>query len=152
MTSLLRAPVDTNVLISLLLSPNPATSAAGLVIRAALSGRFTLLFPVGIADELDHKLVERPDLARRIPRQTAADLVAALEEVAEPVPHLEGPLRPICRDRKDDFVIAHAVPGGADRLGAWDRGLLDWAAVDGVRVVSPAAFLDVLRERGELPL
>ena len=52
----MRALLDTSLLISYLLSRQPTTSATGLILRAALAGRITLLFTAGIADELDHKL------------------------------------------------------------------------------------------------
>jgi hypothetical protein len=59
-----RATVDTNLLLSYLLSPNPNASSIGAVFGAALAGVFTLLLIEGVADELRLKLAERPDLAR----------------------------------------------------------------------------------------
>ncbi len=146
----LRALLDTNVLISYLLSRNPAGSSAGAVLQGALAGVFTLLFTEGIADELDRKLAERPDLAARIRRADAVALVSTLSSVAERVPRLAEPLPAVGRDRKDDYLIAHAVVARADHLVSWDKDLLDLGAVVGVRIVSPPAFLHLLRETGRL--
>jgi putative PIN family toxin of toxin-antitoxin system len=146
----MRALLDTNVLISYLLSRQPTTSATGLIIRAALVGRFTLLFTAGIADELDEKLATRPDLAARIPRADADELLLTLGTVAEVIPRLGEPYPEVGRDRKDDYVIAHAVAANADYLVSWDKDLRDLVQVDGVKVVSPPEFLALLRESGRL--
>jgi len=145
---LLRVLLDTNVLISYLLSSARTTSAAGATVQAAIDGRYRLPFTVGVAEELDRKLNERPDLAARIPRTDAADLVALMDEVADHLPRLPEPFPAIGRDRKDDFLIAHAIVAVADLLVSWDKDLTDLVEVEGVRIVSPPEFLHILRERG----
>lgn len=146
----MRALIDTNLLINNLLSPAPATSATGVIFEAALSGHFTLLLTVGIIEELDRKLREDPDLARRLPRADAEELITLLSTVAERVPRLPEPYPEIGRDRKDDFLIAHSVVAHADYLVSWDKDLLDLQEVEGVRIVSPPEFLHVLRAEGLL--
>lgn len=136
-----RALLDTNVLISNLLSRNATTSATGLILQAAIDGRFTLLFVAGVAEELNNKLIEREDLSRRIDRGDAATLIANLRQASEVVERLPEPYSAIGRDRKDDYLIAHA-----DYLVSWDKDLLDLSAVAGVQMVSPPEFLAVLRE------
>jgi putative PIN family toxin of toxin-antitoxin system len=148
----MRALLDANVLLSYLMSQDPSASSTGALIRAALARTFTLLFTVGVGEEIDRKLVERADLARRIPRDAADALLAALTEVAEHVPRLPEPLPQVGRDRKDDYLIAHAVVAGADYLVSWDKDLLDLVEVAGVRIVDPPRFLHALRAAGQLPL
>lgn len=143
-----RVLFDTNVLISYLRSATPATSAIGLLLRAAMSGRFTLLAVAEVIEELESKLAQRADLAAKIPLVDAQDLVATLNSVAEPVPRLPEPYSEIGRDRKDDFLIAHAVAASADYLVSWDKDLRDLHQVEGVRIVSPPEFLQILREAG----
>ena len=146
----MRTLLDTNLLISYLLSRQPTTSATGLILRAALAGRFTLLFTAGIADELDRKLATRPDLAARIPRAHADELLLTLGAVAEVVPRLEEPYPEVGRDRKDDYLIAHAIAANADYLVSWDKDLRDLVQVDRVKIVSPAEFLAILRAASSL--
>jgi uncharacterized protein len=140
-----RVLLDTNVLISNLHSARPATSATGVLLRAALTGGFTLLVVQGVVDELLAKLRDRPDLSTRIAPEDAQDLIMALRVVAESVPLYSEPYPEIGRDRKDDFLIAHAVLAAADYLVSWDQDLLDLGTVGNVKIVSPPAFLDVLR-------
>lgn len=141
----MRVLLDTNILISNLRSPSPATSATGVLLRTALTGGFTLLFVEGVVEELNRKLHERADLAARIPRADAAALVATMRTVAEVVPLLPEPYPEIGRDRKDDFLIAHGVIAGADYLVSWDKDLLDLKEIEGVQIVAPPEFLQVLR-------
>ena len=115
----MRALIDTNLLIANLLSPTPATSSTGVVFQCALEGRFTLLLPIGVTEELDRKLIEDAWLAKRIARADADELLAILNTVAEPIPRLPEPYPEVGRDRKDDFLIAHGIVSGADYLVSW---------------------------------
>ncbi len=146
----MRALIDTNLLIANLLSPTPATSSTGVVFQCALEGRLTLLFPVGVTEELDRWLVEDAGLVKRIARTDADELLAILNSVAEPIPHLPEPYPEVGRDRKDDFLIAHAIVSNADYLVTWDKDLLDLQEVEGLRIVTPPEFLRLLREAGLL--
>lgn len=50
----------------------------------------------------------------------------------------------ICRDSKDDAVIATAVAGNAAYLVTGDDDLLILDSVGGVRILEPAAFVAIL--------
>ena len=142
----LRALLDTNVLISNLLSQHATTSATGLILQAALTRQFVLLFVAGVADELARKLMERADLARRIEPRDAVTLIHDLRQVSEVVPRLPEPYAQIGRDRKDDYLIAHALAAKADYLVSWNKDLRDLDAINGVKLVSPPESLAALRE------
>jgi predicted nucleic acid-binding protein len=53
-------------------------------------------------------------------------------------------LRPLCDDPDDDKYIAAAVEGDAAFVVTGDRQLLAVAEHDGVRLLTPRAFLDLL--------
>ena len=89
-------------------------------------------------------------MAARIPRGQADELLLTLGEVAQVIPRLGEPYPEVGRDRKDDFLIAHALAGDADYLVTWDKDLCDLVQVDGVKMVSPVEFLDILRAAGSL--
>lgn len=146
----MRALLDANLFISYLLSATPATSAMGAILAAAAAERFVLRFTPGVADEIVNKVAERTDLAARITAADVAALLADLAEIAEPVPRLTGPFAAICRDHKDDYLIAHAAAANADFLISWDKDLRDLQYVDELHIVSPPEFLWVLREAGIL--
>ncbi len=147
---MIRALLDANLFISYLLSSTRLTSAMGAILAAAAEERFVLLFTAGVADEIVHKVAERRDLAARITPDEVADLLAALDEIAETVPRLTGPLPSVSRDPKDDYLIAHAVSASADYLVSWDKDLLDLRQIDGLKLVNPPQFLQALRESERL--
>ena len=120
----------------------------GAILAEMLAGRFTLLFAVGIAEEIRETVAERPHLSGRITSQDVQSLITSLDGIAEEIPRIPEPYPAVSRDRKDDFLIAHAVLGGADFLVSWDRDLLDLGAVDGVAIVDPPRFLAALRAAG----
>lgn len=138
------------MLISNLRSSVAVTSATGAVIRAALAGTFRLLFVEAVAEELNRKLQERPDLASRISASEVSELTTALREAAELVPTLGEPYPMVGRDRDDDFLIAHAVFAEADWLISWDKDLLDLGEIDGLTIAAPPRFLAALRDAGLL--
>jgi len=142
----MRALLDANLFISYLLSATPVTSAMGAILAAAAADRFVLLFTPDVADEIVHKVAGRTDLAARITAADVAALLADVAEIVEPVPRLTGPFAAICRDHKDDYLIAHAAAANADFLISWDKDLRDLQHVDELRIVSPPAFLRALRE------
>lgn len=146
----MRALLDANLFISYLLSATPTTSAMGAILTAAAEERFVLLFTPGIADEIVRKVAERTDLATCLTATDVAALLANLAEIAEPVPRLTGPFPAICRDYKDDYLIAHAQSDSAHFLVSWDKDLRDLQHVGELRIVSPPEFLRALRESGIL--
>lgn len=144
----MRALLDANLFISYLLSPTPSVSATGAILAAAAEEKFVLLFTRGIVDEIDRSVAERPYLAARITLVDVAFLLTDLIEISEPIARLPGPFPAICRDHKDDYLIAHALAAGANFLVSWDKDLRDLHLVDELRIVSPPEFLLALRTGG----
>jgi predicted nucleic acid-binding protein len=88
---------------------------------------------------LRSKVIAKTYLAARI----SADHVEVVPEISEPFPAAG-------RDRKDDYLFAHALIDRADYLVSGDEDLLSVGQIDGVKLVSPARFLVVLHEAGRL--
>lgn len=55
-------------------------------------------------------------------------------------------LRVIERDPNDDMIIACAVVAQADYIVSRDRDLLDLGTYQGIQIVSPETFIQLLRE------
>ncbi len=146
----MRALLDSNLFISYLLSVTPSASAVGAILEAAAEGRIALLFTPDIADEIVSKVVQRADLSARITAVELEALFADIAEIAEPTPRLSGPFPAICRDHKDDYLIAHALAVHADALVSWDKDLRDLRSLERLRFLSPPEFLATLRELGIL--
>jgi uncharacterized protein len=134
----LKIVLDTNVLVSGILSPNGPPSA---VLRALLTERVTLCF--------DERIVsEYRDVLTRTKFSFAPDLVEELIGFLEATgsPTLAAPLAVTLPDPWDQMFIEVAVSGNADFLVTGNLKDFPEAARAGVSVVSPRAFLDLLLE------
>lgn len=138
----MRAVLDPNVIISALLSPEGSPAR---VIREWQEGAFELIVSPLLLAELDRALAY-PKLRRRIDREEAEGVVAWLGRSAtfETSPLGQPPVR--SPDPDDDYLIALAAAEEA-LLVSGDDHLLQLA--DQMPVLSPAAFLDLLRNSGE---
>jgi predicted nucleic acid-binding protein len=87
-----------------------------------ISGRY------GIAD---HEVDEAQTVLRR--ESTVVDIDS-------------GGVRPVTGDPEDDAVLATARLGGARYLVTNDTGLLGLSPYEGVRIVTPGTFRDLLPE------
>jgi putative PIN family toxin of toxin-antitoxin system len=137
---MIRAVVDTNVLVSALLAPR---GAPALVVRAWMHGEFELVVSPRLLDELQ-RVLAYPKLRRRI---TAAQANTVLDLLGSSGEHHDDPTTPApvaSPDPDDDFLIAlaaaasaHLVSGDTDLLGLAPR----------IPVHDPAAFLDLLADQ-----
>ena len=139
----MRVLLDANVFISYLLYPR-ANNPSGAIIRAFIRGAFSLLVPEELFDELMGKISHKKYLAERIHSEELAALVALVEEFAEIAPRIEGSIPAISRDPKDDYLLAHAVLGSVDYLVTGDRDLLVLERLEGVKIVTPREFVEVI--------
>ena len=139
----MRVLLDANLFLSFLLHPT-RDSAAVCLVRAAFEGRFTLLVPDRLLEEIESQGSGKPYLAARIPGPALKGLVDLIRSAAEFVPAIGEPIPSLTRDPKDDYLVAYAVLGRADYLVTGDLDLLTMGDVEGVKIVSPRAFLDLL--------
>ena len=140
----MKACVDTNVLISHLLGA-ASGRAPTLVLDYFFEGRFDLIISETTIAELMRKIEDKRYLADRIPIGEAQELVALLRGVATIVEELSDAIPPATRDPKDDYLIAHSIIEQVDYLVSGDKDLLALGSVLGVRILSPADFVLLLR-------
>lgn len=145
----MRVMLDTNIFISYLLLPQGDTPP-NVIVEAALAGLVTLLIAGDGLTELARRVATKPYLARRIEAGDVEVLVEALLTSAEVIPVLEEALPAVSRDRKDDYLLAYAAVGQADFLVTGDDDLLSLGTVEGVAIIRPADFVEVLRRQGLL--
>ena len=130
--------LDTKVLVSGILSPNGPPAA---VLRALLTERVTLCFDERIVSEYRNVLTRTkfsfdPDLVE--------ELIGFLEASGSPT--LAAPLAVTLPDPWDQMFIEVAVASNADFLVTGNLKHFPEKTREGVRVVSPRAFLDLLLE------
>lgn len=131
----LRLVVDTNVLISRLLLPH--SLAARAVDLAILEGR--LLVSEATLSELAHVLA-RPKFDRYVEIQDRQEFIRHLGTLVETVTILQR--LQACRDPKDDMFLDVAINGRASAIITGDADLLALDPFMGIRIVTPAAWLE----------
>ncbi len=137
----MRVVVDTNVLVSALLS---GTSLPAHLIELWREGGFDLLTSAEQLDEL-MRVTRYPKIRGRLPPALAGRLINELRPVATVMTDL--PAVALCADPHDDYLLAAAQAGGADYLVTGDkRDLLTLRLHAGTRIVTVRDFL-VLNRR-----
>jgi putative PIN family toxin of toxin-antitoxin system len=135
---MLRAVLDTNLLVSYLLTHSPSISH---LIEHWERANFTPIISPPMLAELT-TVLQRPRLREKMVADPTA-LVDLLESEAEFVPGALT-LSGVCRDPKDDAFIACAIEGQADYLVSRDEDLLALGEYQGVKKNLPEAFAELL--------
>ena len=135
-----RAVLDTNVLVSALISPGGASARLLLEMR---SGAFELIVSRLLIVEL-HEVLRRHKF-RRYVSEAEADAYVELIRIegvlrADPAPSPE----PLGADPDDEYLIDLARDANVDALVTGDAHLLDLRAI--IPAMTPAEFLETLRD------
>jgi uncharacterized protein len=134
----IRAVIDTNLIVSYLLTQSETTSR---LVGHWEQGHFAYLISPAMLNEL-REVVYRPRLRQHMSVDPAV-LLDLVEADAEMVPG-ELILSGVCRDPKDDLFIACAVEGQAAYLVTGDADLLDMVAYQGVTMIRAHEFVRLL--------
>jgi putative PIN family toxin of toxin-antitoxin system len=132
-----RVVVDTNVWISAFLT---RTGAPAQIVRCVLDKRVPVFSEATFA-ELETRLW-RPKFDRYVSMEDRKRLLRALDAAADwiSIPSTIG-LRTYCRDADDDKFIHTALAANAPLLITGDSDLLDVAAIEHLRILTPAQAL-----------
>jgi putative PIN family toxin of toxin-antitoxin system len=141
---LIRAVVDTNILIRALIKPQ---GTVGPVLTHLRHGEYTLLYADLLLDELVAKL-SLPRIRGKYHLndedvETVLALILLRGELVVPQRRIT-----VCRDPQDDIVLEVAVEGQADFIVTGDNDLLVLHPFEDIPIVGPAEFLRTL-EPGE---
>lgn len=139
---MIRAVLDTNVIVSGMLGFDLAESTPGALLRAWFRRDFELVVAEVLIREIERTLsdeyfIERVD--QRIAHLTMTSLHKDATSTA-----LSVTVTRIATHPEDDLVLAAAVSAGTAYLVTGDKQLLRLSAYQGVTIVSPRAFLDIL--------
>jgi len=134
----MRVILDTNVLLSALISPYGAPDA---IYRAWRAARFNLVTSRAQLDEL-RRVSRYPKLKSILPAHRVGTMVnnMQLAIVLDALPPLPDGIE--ANDPDDAFLLAMALAGEADYLVTGDRraGLLQRGSIGRTRIVTPATF------------
>jgi putative PIN family toxin of toxin-antitoxin system len=133
----IRIVLDTNVLISaLLFGGNPQA-----VLEKAIMGQIGLALSRDILNELEGVLCGKKF---GFPFEIAQGIVRELEAIGE----LVAPTRKIAVvkvDPYDNMILECAVEANADYVVSGDNHLLELKRFEGIPILSPAQFIEVLQ-------
>lgn len=131
-----RVVLDTNVLISAVLSPSGAPAhLLGRLVRA----RSVLVFSEPTMNELTTRML-RSKFDRYVDRSLRVKFLAELDAVAEIVGITGAPMG--CRDREDDMILETALNAEAQLIVTGDADLLSMNPWREIRIVSPSEAIE----------
>ena len=136
---MIRAVIDTNLLISYILTQGATISR---LIDHWEKGSFCYLASRPIIEELKDVL-SRPRLRRKM-RGDPQFLIDLVETETEQTAGLLVLEKDICRDPKDIKFIACAVEGDADYIVTGDKDLLDLGEYQGIKMIRVYQFVSIL--------
>jgi uncharacterized protein len=142
-----RAVLDTNTIVSGTIVPQ---GISGQILDAARQGRFSLFVSAPIIAEAVRNLSHSRIASKYRISASDIDRVASyLRQQTGYIP-ITATVHGVASHAEDDLILATAVSAEADYLVTGDHKLQELQAYEGVLIVSPRQFLDVLRvERTE---
>jgi putative PIN family toxin of toxin-antitoxin system len=145
----IRAVLDTNVLASGFVEFATAERAPARLLRLWREQRFALVVSAEIQTELLRSFAD-PYFRRQLTLEQihAAQLLLQEEAIWTPV---TAPVSGVATHPEDDHIVAAAVTAQAEYLVTGDKKLQQLGAYQGIRVVSPRTFLDLLQVPGGEP-
>jgi putative PIN family toxin of toxin-antitoxin system len=138
----IRAVLDTNLLVSYLLTHRPPI--ATLIDVFLTKDVFVMVTAPELLAEVD-RVLTYPKLQRYYTDEERTRFVALVMALSEVVDLPESIPR-ICRDPDDDRVIACAVVGEADVIVSGDHDLLALERVGGIPILTAVQFLEMLEQ------
>ncbi|MFN8637377.1 MAG: putative toxin-antitoxin system toxin component, PIN family [Chloroflexota bacterium] len=138
------ATLDTNVLAAGTRKLGDPSSSPGRVLDHWIEGDFVLVCSVPILTELTRTLNKRY-FRQHLSDEQIQDVHDMLQDEALMV-ELTVEVVGVASHAADDLILATAVSAGADYLVTGDQDLLRLGEYEGVRIISPRAFLDVLEQ------
>jgi putative PIN family toxin of toxin-antitoxin system len=139
-----RVVLDTNVLVSGIVSYRHAERVPAALLRAWMDERFELVVSEHILDELGRTL-DKPYFRQRLSVQQIDRAVAAFRYTATMTP-ITREVHGIATHPEDDSIVATALSAGVDYLVSGDTQLQHLGTYEGVVILSPRAFLIALNE------
>lgn len=142
---MIRVVIDANQFVSALLKPesNPAD-----VLQLARESKIQLVISPDIVDEIRAVLLY-PKIIKRH-RRTSQQIGLFLEKLLKPaiVAHSGSSLDVVKDDPSDNKYLECALGGKADYIISGDGHLTDLRYFRGIKIVTPAQFLKILKEDG----
>ncbi len=135
--------IDTNVLLSALVSRGLCHDLLNVLVRAHTSGHLVVVVPSRVLNELVSHLTGKFKIPRGLVEKHLQSLALFQQANARREPSVEIP------DPDDLPIIAQALAANADPFITGDKALLALSQVDGMRIMSPREAFERFRPRAE---
>jgi len=129
--------IDTNIWISFLIGKKLTSLKEAIII-----GKVELCFSEELFVEF-FDVVKRPNISRYFPEKAITELFALINDKIKIIK--SDCVITNCRDAKDNFLLELAVSAKADYLVTSDNDLLTLNPYQGIRIVNPREFEDLLK-------
>lgn len=140
---MIRAVVDTSVLIRYLIRPSAAIKE--MVEEHWINGEFLMVSSPELVAELEDVL-GRGYIQRFIQPDEGQVLLEAIYRQAEMIPS-PGEIPRYTRDARDDKFVACAIAGRAGYVVTTDADILTLGSLADVQMVTPQVFVEILKEQ-----
>ena len=138
---MIKVVLDNNVFVSAVIKPD---SNPGRILQLVENGGIELYVSPEILEELKATLAyPRPKKIHRRDAKWIAGFIRGLSEMARVTPG-KMVIEVIERDPSDNIYLAWALEGQADFIISGDHHLTDLGTFRDIRIVNPAAFLEIL--------
>lgn len=138
-----KAVLDSTILVSAFLSK---IGVSRELLHKAKAGNFTICLAEEILEETERVLLEYPRIRKRYPYtdEAAAKYIQLLRIVCQVVTELPK-IKAVARDPNDDMVIACGIKAKARYIVTRDKDMLDLKEYEQISIISPEAFIALLR-------
>lgn len=139
---MLRAVLDTNVIVSALIRPD---GASGQILDLVTQGKLQVVVSPALVDEL-RRTLRRPGV-RRYVHASEEELEVRLVQLEILAETVEGSLKldMVLRDPNDLPIVVAAIEGRASVIVTGDQDLLSVTVYQNVAIMNPRQFLEYLR-------
>jgi uncharacterized protein len=137
----MKAVLDTNILASGAIS---ATGTVSTIVDAWRSGQFRVIVSTPILAELERTL-QKPYFRRYLTEKQSSRFLKLLQRRASVSPIMVS-VHEVATHQEDDVILATAVSAKADYLVTGDSKLQQVGTYQGVAILSPRRFLEILRQ------
>jgi len=139
--------LDTNVLVSALINPHGKPAQ---IINYVFENKIRLFTSPSIMEELERvlsypKLMKRHGLDSEELKEFISDLLSIMSLIEE-----EKIIEVIMEDPSDDKYLSCAIDAKVDFIISGDIHLLNLGEYEGIRIVTPAQFLEIMEREKEV--
>ena len=141
---MIRAVLDTNVLVSALLTPNGPPAK---ILELALEGRLRIIISPAIIREIglvfQYPRLKKTMQKHRLSAEEVEEAILKILKVAI-ITAGEKIIQGVSRDPADDLILSCAAEGQADFVISGDKDLTELGSFEGIRIMEPANFLQLI--------